>query len=169
MIRGDDLSASHVEKHICYSFRSGIHKFMGKLDALASTPMLRASRAARRSRKDASMNGEKKFLLVAFCLGLCSLVILVSWLFVAFWRWKELLALGLIVLLVFIVLSGMTVMLLGALNEQALRRQRVLYHRELPLDAAGRPLYLPDTMRQAHSYIPSSSLYPQQQGESYYE
>jgi Putative transposase DNA-binding domain len=88
------------------------------------------------------MNGEKKFLLVAFCLGLCSLVILVSWLFLAFWRWKELIALGLIALVAFVVISSTTVMLLGALNEQALRRQRVLYHSELPLDAAGRPLYL---------------------------
>jgi hypothetical protein len=114
------------------------------------------------------MDGEKKFLLVAFCLGLFSLVILVSWLFVAFWRWKELLALGLTALLVFVVIGSMTVMLLGALNEQSLRRQRVLYHRELPLDAAGRPLYLPDTMRQAHSSTPSSSLYPAQ-GDCYYE
>jgi hypothetical protein len=114
------------------------------------------------------MNGEKKFLLVAFCLGLCSLVVLVSWLFVAFWRWKELLALGLIVLVAFVVLSSMTVMLLGALNEQMLRRQRVLYHHELPLDAAGRPLYLPDTMRQVHPYS-LSSAYPAQQGDCPYE
>jgi hypothetical protein len=114
------------------------------------------------------MNGEKKFLLVAFCLGLCSLVILVSWLFVAFWRWKELLALGLIALLVFVVMSSMTVMLLGVLNEQTLRRQRVLYHRELPLDAAGHPLYLPDTMRQAHFSTSSSSVYSPQ-GDCYYE
>jgi hypothetical protein len=86
------------------------------------------------------MNGEKKFLLVAFCLGLFCLTILVSWLFVAFWRWKELIAFGLIALVAFVVISSMTVMLLGAINEQALRRQRVLYHRELPLDTAGRPL-----------------------------
>jgi hypothetical protein len=116
------------------------------------------------------MNGEKKFLLVAFCLGLFCLTILVSWLFVAFWRWKELLALGLIVLIAFVVVSSTTVMLLGALNEQALRRQRVLYHLELPLDAAGRPLYLPDTMRQVHSYSPSpSSLYSPPQGDCSYE
>jgi hypothetical protein len=114
------------------------------------------------------MNGEKKFLMMAFCLGLFALVILVSWLFVAFWRWKELLALGLIALVVFVVIGSMTVMLLGALNEQMLRRQRVLYHCELPLDAAGRPLYLPDTMRQAHSYSPSSSIYPPQ-GDCYYK
>jgi hypothetical protein len=114
------------------------------------------------------MNGEKKFLLVAFCLGLCSLVLLVSWLFVAFWRWKELLALGLIALVVFVVLSSMTVMLLGALNEQMLRRQRVLYHCELPLDAAGRPLYLPNTMRPVHVSTPSS-LYQPPQGDCYYE
>ena len=113
------------------------------------------------------MNGEKKFLMVAFCLGLCSLVVLVSWLFVAFWRWKELIALGLIALIAFVVISSMTVMLLGALNEQSLRRQRVLYHSELPLDAAGRPLYLPDTMRQVHPYSPSSSYPPQ--GDCYYE
>jgi hypothetical protein len=113
------------------------------------------------------MDGEKKFLLVAFCLGLLCLTVLVSWLFVAFWHWKELLALGLIVLIAFVVIGSMTVMLLGALNEQSLRRQRVLYHRELPLDAAGRPLYLPDTMRQAHSCTPSS-LYPPQ-GDCYYE
>ena len=72
------------------------------------------------------MDGEKKFLLVAFCLGLFSLVILVSWLFVAFWPWKALVALGLVALVVFIVVSSMTVMLLGALNEQELRRQRVV-------------------------------------------
>jgi hypothetical protein len=115
------------------------------------------------------MNGEKKFLLAAFCLGLFSLVILVSWLFVAFWRWKELLALGLIALLVFVVIGSMTVMLLGALNEQALRRQRVLYHRELPLDAAGRPLYLPNTMRQVHSYTPLPVYSAPPQGDCYYE
>ncbi len=116
------------------------------------------------------MNGEKRFLMVAFCLGLFCLTILVSWLFVAFWRWKELLALGLIALIAFVVMSSMTVMLVGALNEQALRRQRVLYHSELPLDAAGRPLYLPDTMRQAHSSTSSSSAYqPPQQGDCYYE
>ena len=114
------------------------------------------------------MNGEKKFLMVAFCLGLFCLTVLVSWLFVAFWRFKELIALGLIALVAFVVISSMTVMLLGALNEQSLRRQRVLYHSELPLDTAGRPLYLPDTMRQAHSYS-STSLYPPQQGDCYYE
>jgi hypothetical protein len=113
------------------------------------------------------MNGEKKFLMVAFCLGLFCLTVLVSWLFVAFWRFKELIALGLIALITFVVFSSMTVMLLGALNEQSLRRQRVLYHRELPLDTAGRPLYLPDTMRQAHSSTPSS-VYPAQ-GDCYYE
>src|SRR5450759_2620314 len=129
--------------------------------------MLRGSPAARPPRKDVSMNGEKRFLMVAFCLGLFCLTILVSWLFLAFWRWKELIALGLIALVAFVVMGSMTVMLLGALNEQALRRQRVLYHSELPLDAAGRPLYLPETMRQAH--FSSSSLSPQQQGESYYE
>jgi apolipoprotein N-acyltransferase len=114
------------------------------------------------------MNGEKKFLLVAFCLGLFCLTVLVSWLFVAFWRWKELLALGLIILLVFVVLGSMTVMILGALNEQALRRQRVLYKSELPLDAAGRPLYLPKNMQQVHPYQPLS-VYPAQQGDCYYE
>jgi hypothetical protein len=113
------------------------------------------------------MNGEKKFLLVAFCLGLFCLTILLSWLFVAFWRFKELIALGLIALVAFVVISSMIVMLLGALNEQTLRRQRVLYHSELPLDAAGRPLYLPDAMRQAHPYT-SSYPYPPQ-GDCYNE
>src|SRR5450755_4942770 len=125
------------------------------------------SPVARPSRKDCSMNGEKKLLLVAFCLSLFCLTILVSWLFVAFWRWKELIALGLIALVAFVVISSMTVMLLGALNEQTLRRQRVLYRHELPLDTAGRPLYLPETMRQAHSSTPSS-VYPAQ-GDCYYE
>ena len=113
------------------------------------------------------MNGEKKFLQVAFCLGLFCLTVLVSWLFVAFWRFKELIALGLIALVAFVVFSSMTVMLLGALNEQSLRRQRVLYRSELPLDTAGRPLYLPDTMRQDHSSTPSSAYPPQ--GDCYYE
>jgi hypothetical protein len=70
------------------------------------------------------MDGEKKFLLVAFCLGLFSLV---SWLFVAYWQQRELIALGLATLIVFVIVDSMTVMILGALNEQMLRRQRVLY------------------------------------------
>jgi hypothetical protein len=114
------------------------------------------------------MNGEKKFLLVALCLSLFCLTVIVSWLFLALWQQRELVAFGLLGLGAFTVIACVAVTVLGHLNEQTLRRQRVLYHRELPLDAAGCPLYLPETMRQAHSYSPSSSAYPPQ-GDCYYE
>jgi hypothetical protein len=107
------------------------------------------------------MNGEKKFLLAALCLSLFCLTVIVSWLFLALWQQRELVAFGLLGLGAFTVIACVTVTVLGHLNEQSLRRQRVLYHSELPLDAAGRPLYLPETMRQAHSYAPPSSQLPQ--------
>jgi hypothetical protein len=113
------------------------------------------------------MNGEKKFLLVALCLSLFCLTVIISWLFLALWQQRELVAFGLLGLGAFTVIACVAVTVLGHLNEQTLRRQRVLYHRELPLDTAGRPLYLPETMRQAHCYTPSSSPLPQ--GDCYYE
>ncbi len=113
------------------------------------------------------MNGEKKLLLVVLCLSLFCITVIISWLFVALWQMKELVAFALLGLGALTVISSVAVMVLGHLNEQQLRRQRVLYKSELPLDTAGRPLYLPDEMRQVHSY-PSSSLYPPQ-GDCYYE
>src|SRR6266487_2748124 len=129
-----------------------------------------ALRAARPSSKRAAlmMNGEKKCLLVTLCLGLLSLAVIVSWLFLALWPLRTLLAVGLLSLGALIVLAWVTVTVLGRLNEQSLRRQRLLYQRERPLDEPGRPLPLPhsDTY-QAHSYAP---LYPYPpQGGSYYE
>jgi hypothetical protein len=112
------------------------------------------------------MNGEKKFLLVALCLSLLCITVIISWLFIALWQMKELVAFGLLGLGAFTVIACVAVTVLGHLNEQALRRQRVLYHSELPLGPAGRPLYLPDAMRQAHSY-PSYAHPPQ--GDCYYE
>ncbi len=114
------------------------------------------------------MHGEKKCLLVTLCLGLLSLAVIVSWLFLALWPLRTLLAFGLLGLGALVVLAWVSVTILGRLNEQSLRRQRLLYQQELPLDGAGCPLYLPETMRQAHFYAPSSSSYPQQ-GGSYYE
>jgi hypothetical protein len=114
------------------------------------------------------MNGEKKFLLAALCLSLLCLTVIISWLFLALWQQRQLVAFGLLGLGAFTVIACVAVTVLGHLNEQMLRRQRVLYHSELPLDTAGRPLYLPDAMRQAHSY-PPSSLYVPQQGDCYYE
>ena len=114
------------------------------------------------------MNGEKKCLLILVCLGLLSLAVIVSWLFLALWPQRTLLAFGLLGLGTLTVLAWVAVTILGRLNEQSLRRQRLHYQQELPLDGAGRPLYLPETMRQAHAYAPSSYPYPQQ-GGSYYE
>ena len=114
------------------------------------------------------MSGEKKFLLVALCLSLLCLTVIISWLFLALWQQRELVAFGLLGLGAFTVIACVAVTVLGHLNEQTLRRQRVLYHRELPLDAAGRPLYLSEMMRQTHSYTPSSP-YTSQQGDCYYE
>ncbi len=114
------------------------------------------------------MNGEKKCLLVALCLSLLCITVIISWLFIALWQMKELVAFGLLGLGALVVLAWISVTVLGHLNEQSLRRQRLLYHSELPLDMAGRPLYLPDAMRQAHAYTPPSYPYPPQ-GDCYYE
>ena len=56
--------------------------------------------------------------------------------------------------------------LLERLNEQGLRRVRVRYREELPLDEDGYPLYLPAEMRQAHSYQ-SCHQPTQERGYSY--
>ena len=92
---------------------------------------------------------------------------IISWLFIALWPLRELVAFGLLGLGALVVLAWVSVTVLGRLNEQSLRRQRLLYHSKLPLDTTGRPLYLPDAMRQAHAYPPSYSYPPQ--GGTYYE
>ncbi|HYU75775.1 MAG TPA: hypothetical protein VEL31_24140 [Ktedonobacteraceae bacterium] len=114
------------------------------------------------------MNGEKKCLLVTLCLGLLSLAVMVSWLFLALWPLRTLLALGLLGLGALVVLAWVTVTILGRLNEQSLRRQRLRYQCERPLDERGRLLPLPHyDMYQAHAYAPSSYPYPPQGGTSY--
>src|SRR6266516_7754985 len=124
-----------------------------------------ALRAARPSRKRAAlmMNGEKKCLLVTLCLGLLSLAVIISWLFLALWPMRMLLAFSLLGLGALVVLAWVSVTVLGRLNGQSLRRQRLLYQQERPLDERGRPLPHYDTS-QAHAYTPSSYSYPPQGG-----
>ncbi len=112
------------------------------------------------------MNGEKKCLLVTLCLGLLSLAVIISWLFLALWPMRMLLAFSLLGLGALVVLAWVSVTVLGRLNEQSLRRQRLLYQQERPLDERGRPLPHYDTS-QAHAYTPSSYSYPPQGGTSY--
>ncbi len=115
------------------------------------------------------MDGEKKCLLVALCLGLLCLTVIVSWLFIALWPLRELLAFGLLGLGTVTVLAYVSVTVLGRLNEQSLRRQRLLYQRERPLDELGRPLPLPHyDLHQGHyASTPASYPYPPQGGPHY--
>jgi hypothetical protein len=113
------------------------------------------------------MSGEKKFLSVVLCISLICITVVVSWLFIALWQMKELLALGLLGLGALAIVTSVAVTALGHLNEQHLRRRRVLYKAELPLDSTGHPLYLPDDVHQAHYYPPYTQHH--HQGGYYYE
>ncbi len=114
------------------------------------------------------MSGEKKFLLVVCSLSLLCLTVLVSWLFIALWRMRELLAFSLIGLVAFVVIISVAVIVRGELTEQALRRERIHYKSEIPLDTFGRPLYLPNEMYQT-SYPQPGYTMPYQQGGPRYE
>ena len=89
------------------------------------------------------MDAEHRFILILalLCIILLSIVTLI--LFIALWSYGLIIGfilIGLVSLLLLLV-TGVTI------NEQVLRHRRVKYHRELPLDQSGRPLYLYQDMK----------------------
>lgn len=89
------------------------------------------------------MDGEKKLVLFVVGLVVLCVTVLVVVLFVALWPYHQAVAFSLLGVGLGIPVLVALVSLVGKLNEQRLRRQRILYHHELPLDEWGRPLYLP--------------------------
>jgi hypothetical protein len=91
------------------------------------------------------MDTEQRFIIILTLVGVILLSIVALVLFVALWPYRLIIGgvlVGLVVL-VFLLLTGVVV------NEQILRHKRVKYHSELPLDAAGRPLYLYPNMKRS--------------------
>ncbi len=86
-------------------------------------------------------------------------------LFIALWQLRTFVAFCLLGMAALVTLCGVLTHLLECLNEQELRRVRVRYREELPLDEYGYPLYLPGEMRQARYY---QSRQQPTQGEGYY-
>jgi membrane protein implicated in regulation of membrane protease activity len=83
------------------------------------------------------MSGEKKFILVVVGCAILCITVLYCFLFIALWRYKELVGLSLFVVL----LLSAWVFLRGRLNEQDLRVMRFRHHEETPLDDNGEPMY----------------------------
>jgi membrane protein implicated in regulation of membrane protease activity len=83
------------------------------------------------------MDGEKRFVLIAVSLAAFCITVLYSFMFIALWRYKELIALSLFVVL----LTAAWVFFRGRLNEQDLRVIRFRHLEETPLDDRGEPVY----------------------------
>jgi membrane protein implicated in regulation of membrane protease activity len=83
------------------------------------------------------MNGEKRFIVIALCMGTICVTVLYAFMFLALWQYKELIALSLFIVL----LVGAWVFFRGRLNEQDLRVIRFRHHEETPLDDRGEPMY----------------------------
>jgi hypothetical protein len=91
------------------------------------------------------MDTEHRFIIILTLMGIILLSIVALVLFVALWPYRFIVGCVLVglVVLVFLLVCGITV------NEQILRHKRVKYHSELPLDAAGCPLYLYPNMKRS--------------------
>ncbi len=85
------------------------------------------------------MDGERRFVMVMVGAGMICLTVLYVFLFVSLWRYKELVALSLLLVGVLVV----AVYLRGRLIEQHLRQVRYHHHAEIPLDVQGEPYYWP--------------------------
>jgi hypothetical protein len=83
------------------------------------------------------MDGEKRFLVTALCLGAACVTVLYSFMFIALWQYRGFVGLSLFVVL----LIGAWVFFRGKLNEQDLRVIRFRHHEETPLDDNGEPVY----------------------------
>jgi hypothetical protein len=96
--------------------------------------------------------GERKFVLMMVGLGVVCATILYVFLFISLWRYKELV--GVSLLLVLVVVVG--VYLRGRLVEQRLRQVRYHHHTEIPLDWQGEPYYWPQDAQENpnHGVLP---------------
>ena len=83
------------------------------------------------------MDGEKRFVMVALCLGGICVTVLYAFMFIALWDYRQFVALSLFVVL----LIGAWVFFRGRLTEQDLRVARFRHHEETPLDNNGEPRY----------------------------
>lgn len=89
------------------------------------------------------MDAEHKFILILALLCIILMCIVSLVVFVVLWQYGLIIGCVLLslVVLLFLLVSGVII------NEQVLRHRRVKYHSELPLDSAGRPLYLYQEMK----------------------
>ena len=76
------------------------------------------------------MDGEKKLSVLVFGLAILCITILYGFLFVSLWRYKELV--GLTLLIVLVAIAGVHIR--GQLIEQRLRQARYHHAKETPLD-----------------------------------
>jgi hypothetical protein len=90
------------------------------------------------------MDGERKVTVFMVGLSIFCITVLYSFLFVSLWRYKELVGLSLLVVVILLALVFMR----GKLNEQQLRRERYQHHQEIPLDIAGEPYYWPQGVQE---------------------
>lgn len=89
------------------------------------------------------MDGEKRFLTCTVSLVIIGTIVAYLVTLVALWSYRLWIALSFFALLIGSTLIFGLIKTLEANNERALRKQRVHFHYELPLDRDGVPLYLP--------------------------
>ena len=118
------------------------------------------------------MDGEKKFVLVVICLTMICLTVLYVFLFISLWPYRIWVGVSLLMVVIGTLASFVLTGVLGSLNEQQLRRERVRYHEELPTDRIGQPYYMPNEMqvfpRQSDYPYSAYNTYPYQEQERGY-
>jgi hypothetical protein len=90
------------------------------------------------------MDGERKVTVFMVGLSIFCITVLYSFLFVSLWRYKELVGLSLLVVVILLAVVYMR----GKLNEQHLRRVRYHHQEEIPLDSRGEPNYWPQGVQE---------------------
>jgi hypothetical protein len=85
------------------------------------------------------MDGERKVTVFMVGLSIFCITVLYGFLFISLWRYKELVGLSLLAVVILLAV----VFMIGKLNEQHLRRVRYQHHQEIPLDGVGEPHYWP--------------------------
>jgi hypothetical protein len=117
------------------------------------------------------MDGERKFIVLAVCVGVLCLTVLYLCLFLSLWEYRQWVGLSLLAVIV----APVVVYLSGRLNEQDLRRTRYRHHEETPLDPAGEPMYWhpgtqpnPHRQPQAGAAARYEGYQPQRQDAKYY-
>jgi hypothetical protein len=96
------------------------------------------------------MDGERKFVVSIVGVSIICITVLYGFLFVSLWRYKELVGLSLLAVVILLALVYMR----GRLNEQQLRRERYQHHQEIPLDSYGEPYYWPQDVQENPNHAP---------------